>query len=232
LPPPLEEPPLAAGAAAMLGGPAWLSSTAPTATSHLINPKSRDTHYGTPLNVARYLVDLHDSRSVFNFCGCLMFQLSLSPKLREYLGQVADDSSRKELQPKIFDAGFDRMFKTEGYAQNAVADNLCVFHGREVRDVPSAAGGQGCVLHLSLANEADPEGWTERETADYNGWAHDSQRPWRKGEQLEREGFEGFQSKFGTAAYALHHRFYLHLDSKSAMWLAAEDGCEGEPWPN
>ena len=30
-------------------------------------------------NVAQYLVDLHDARAVFDFCGGMMFQLDLSP---------------------------------------------------------------------------------------------------------------------------------------------------------
>merc|ERR1711879_1051047 len=95
--------------------------------------------------------------------------------------------------------------------------------------VTNAAGGQGCVLQLCLANEADPEGWTPHEVDDYNGWAHDSGRPWRRGQQLESEGFEGFTRKFGDAAYTLHHRFYLHFDGRNQIWLSAEDGCEGEP---
>ena len=37
--------------------------------SHLHDPTSRDSHYGKPLNVAQYLVDIHDANSVFDFCG-------------------------------------------------------------------------------------------------------------------------------------------------------------------
>merc|ERR1719323_1678233 len=160
-----------------------------------------------------------------------MFQLSLSPKLREHLGllSAAQNESSAAQQPVIFDASMDRLAKTQGYAKNADADNVLIFHGREVRQVPNAAGGEGCVLHLSLANAADPEGWTRQEVGDYNGWAHDSQRPWRRGQQLEQEGFAGFTSKFGGDAFALHHRFYLHLDGRNQIWLPAEDGCEGEP---
>lgn len=197
----------------------------------LVDPQSRDAKYGTPMNSAQYLVDLHDSEAVFNFCGSLMFQLSLSPRLREHLEGVAKGEAGAGQQPIIYDSSCERMFKTEGYTKTADADNVCAFHGREIRDVPTAAGGQGCVLHLAMANEADPEGWTASEIADYNGWQHDSGRPWRRGAQLERDGFQGFQEKFGPAAYGLHHRFYLHYDWKNAMWLSAEDGCEGEPWP-
>jgi hypothetical protein len=52
-----------------------------------------------------------------------------------------------------------RMFMTPGYSQDAHADNVKVFHGREIRQVPNAAGGMGFVLQLSMA-EGDPEGWT------------------------------------------------------------------------
>mmetsp|Transcript_123877 Transcript_123877/g.264024 ORF Transcript_123877/g.264024 Transcript_123877/m.264024 type:complete len:207 (-) Transcript_123877:180-800(-) len=199
------------------------------ALAHFHDPAKRDTHYGNPLNVAQYLVDLHDAKAVFNFCGCLMFQLSLSPKLREHLAQVAQSESATGQQPVIRDAFMDRLGKTPGYAKTADADNVLIFHGREVRQVANATGGGGCVLQLCMANAADPEGWTRQEIGDYNGWAHDTSRPWRKGQQLEREGFQGFKSKFGEAAYTLHHRFYLHFDRRNQMWLSAEDGCEGEP---
>lgn len=62
--------------------------------------------------------------------------------------------------------------------------------------------------------------------AGYDGWGHDGGRVWRKGQHLEAEGFRSFRSKFGAAAYTLHHRFYLHLDSQNRLWLAAEDGCD------
>eukprot|EP00747_Dinoflagellata_sp_TGD_P208851 gnl/TRDRNA2_/TRDRNA2_82300_c0_seq1.p1 gnl/TRDRNA2_/TRDRNA2_82300_c0~~gnl/TRDRNA2_/TRDRNA2_82300_c0_seq1.p1 ORF type:complete len:327 (+),score=68.13 gnl/TRDRNA2_/TRDRNA2_82300_c0_seq1:27-983(+) len=201
---------------------------AATAPAYFHNPTERDSYYGSPLNVAKYLIDLHDGKAVFNFCGSLMFQLSLSPKLREHLETVAQSQAGQ--QPVIFDASADRLAKTSGYEQTADADNIRVFHGREVRQVPTAEGGQGCVLQLCLANEGDPEGWTKQEIDDYNGWAHDSGRPWRKGAQLEQEGFKGFKGKFGESAFTLHHRFYLHFDSGNQMWLSAEDGCEGEPW--
>ena len=52
-----------------------------------------------------------------------------------------------------------RMFMTPGYSQDADADNVRIFHGREIRQVPHASGGMGFVLQLSMA-EGDPEGWT------------------------------------------------------------------------
>jgi hypothetical protein len=85
------------------------------------------------------------------------------------------------------------------------------------------------VIHLSLADSDDPEGWTKQEVEGYDGWAHDSGRDWRTGERLEQEGFRDFRKKFGDSAYTLSHRFYLHSDRSGNMWLAAEDGCEGFP---
>ena len=98
-------------------------------------------------------------------------------------------------------------------------------------------GGMGCVLHLTLANAGDPEGWTTNELKDYNGWEPDSARPWRDAWTLECDGFAGADSTFSEEAIALHHRFYLHYGPHSdcrgqvmnQMWLSAEDGCEGEP---
>jgi len=182
-------------------------------------------------NVAQYLIDFHDARQVYNFCGSLMFQLRLSKNLREHLGNVAAQGPSSPLQPRVFDASMARMAKIPNYEKSANADNVTVFHGREVRNSPGATGGVGCVLHLSM-NKEDPEGWTDPEIRDYNGWGHDSKRPWRKASQHAAEGFSEYGSTrlFGSQAYGLHHRFYLHWDTRGVMWLAAEDGCEGEPW--
>eukprot|EP00440_Ansanella_granifera_P072591 gb/GFBE01078769.1/.p1 GENE.gb/GFBE01078769.1/~~gb/GFBE01078769.1/.p1 ORF type:complete len:277 (+),score=33.50 gb/GFBE01078769.1/:1-831(+) len=201
-----------------------LTSTT-TMSFHLNDPAKRDAHYGSPLNVAQYLVDLHDAKAVFDFCGGMMFQLVLSEKLRTHLSQVAKGGGQ---QPVIFDAWKERMMAIPDYSQTANADNVHVFHGREIRQVPTAAGDMGFVLQLSLA-EGDPEGWTQAEVAGYDGWGHDSGRRWRTGAMLENEGFKQFTNKFGRAAFGLHHRFYLHFDRSNQMWLSAEDGCEGEP---
>jgi hypothetical protein len=191
-------------------------------TANLYDPAVRMHDYED--NIAQYLVDLHDSRGTFDFCGGMLFQLVLSDALRAYLAGVGKGSTG---QPVVFDANTRRMAQIPGYVKSQNADNVRVFHGREVRQVPDAAGGQQFVLHLSLANGDDPEGWTPQELARYDGWGHDSGREWRKAEQLEREGFSSFSSKFGEAALGLHHRFYLHLDQEQRLWLSAEDGCEG-----
>merc|ERR1719217_667425 len=96
--------------------------------SQLADPQYRDTTYGE--NVAKYLVDLHDSKSTFDFCGGMMFQLVLSDKLRSHLADVAANGGE---QPVLFPATANRMMKMPGYAKEGAADNAKVFHGREVR---------------------------------------------------------------------------------------------------
>ena len=176
------------------------------------------------INIAQKIVDLHDKKATFDFCGGMMFQLVLSDKLRDELLEVA---KKGETDIAVFDASVDRMAKMSKYTQSAEADGIQIFHGREVRKVPNAAGGMGFVLHLSSASSEDPEGWTPQEKKEYNGWTHDSGRHWRRGDDLLNEGYNSFRSKFGPSAFTLHHRFYWHVDQRGGLWLAAEDGCEG-----
>ena len=161
-----------------------------------------------------------------------MFQLVLSEKLKRHLmlaGGRGGEEAEHQQQLVVHDAAIKRMASMPGYSKDARADNVKVFHGREVRKVADAAGGMGFVLQLSHAAEEDEEGWTPQERAGYDGWGHDSRRVWRDGKRLEKEGFKSFREKFGAAAYTLHHRFFLHLDGRNRLWLAAEDGCEGFP---
>jgi len=183
---------------------------------NLYDPAVRESEYGA--NIAKYLVDLHDSRATFDFCGGMMFQLVLSDKLRSHLAAVADGDGK---QPVIFDASKPRMANIPAYSRDASADNAVVFHGREVRGISDAAGGMGFVLQLSHTDD-DPEGWTAKERAVYDGWGHDAGRTWN----LARES-GAFTRRFGQGAVALQHRFYLHEDRMNRMWLSAEDGCEG-----
>ena len=131
------------------------SSSSAEAPSHLYSPTERDAHYQG--NIAQYLVDLHNEKATFNFCGGMMFQLVLSEKLKTHLEGIA--SSKDSQQPTVFDASKPRMENIPDYKLNADADNLTVFHGREIRQVPHATGGMGFVLQLSH-NSEDPEGWT------------------------------------------------------------------------
>ena len=210
-------------------------------SSNLCEPSEREM-YGS--NLAQYLIDLHDARATFDFCGGMMFQLVLTNQLREHLRNVASKNMKEnslqqqqqqQQQPVLFDASRPRMHLIPEYEPSAKADNVRIFHGREIRQVPDATGGMGMVLQLSLARtttaeaENDPEGWTSAEFNGYDGWKHDVGRVWRNGDRLEEEGFAGFKKKFGDEAYTLNHRFYLHLDRSGSLWLAAEDGCEGTP---
>ena len=192
----------------------------------LVEPSERDSKYGP--NIAQYLIDLHDNKATFDFCGGMMFQLMLTDALYAHLKRAAV-SSQEAQQPRIFDASKPRMFTIPNYSQSAFADDATIFHGRELRQIPDVAGGMGFVLQLSLANEKDPQGWTKEEIDEYDGWGHDSGRTWRKADRYEAEGVQEFKNQFGSKAFGLHHRFYLHFDSSNRMWLAAEDGCEGTP---
>ena len=213
----------------------WLASVAAdddeacaAAADDLYSPSAREEYYGQ--NVARYLVDLHDANATFDFCGGMLFQLVLSPSLRRYLAAIPAGDPQ---QPVVYGTEYTKMLRLPGYTRDAAADGVNIFHGREVRAVPHAAGGMSFILHLSDSGRDgrgdDPEGWTPQEVEGYDGWGHDGGRTWRNGRRLEEEGFATFRSKFGATAYTLHHRFYLHLDRLDRLWLAAEDGCEGFP---
>ena len=190
------------------------------------------SNMSSSINFAQKVVDLHDSKAVFNFCGGMMFQLVLSDKLRRDLvaaaGAFASSSKYEGVpqQPILYDASCTIMSRIPSYRQTADADEVGVFHGREVRKVANAAGGMGFVLQLTSSKD-DPEGWSAAEIQEYNGWAHDSGRTWRKAKDHAREGNEQYGSVFGPSAFGLHHRFYWHLDRNNGLWLSAEDGCEG-----
>ena len=132
-----------------------VASSAGARGARLHEPATREA-YGA--NLAQYLVDLHDTRSVFDFCGGMMFQLCLTDALRTHLSNVAGSGGGG--QPVVCDATTNRMAKMAGYEKSAFADNMKLFHGREIRKVPTAEGGMGFVLQLSLAGGGDPEGWT------------------------------------------------------------------------
>jgi hypothetical protein len=224
------------------------SSSSPDAICISPAEQREATNDARNTNMAQYLVDLHDAQATFDFCGGMMFQLVLTDKLRNHLAQVAaaapeqQQQQQQEQQPVVFDATKSRMHQIPNYISSADADNVRIFHGREIRQVKNAAGGMGMVLQLSWANTdssndnsssssivVDPDGWTRAEIQGYDGWKHDVGRVWRNGQRLQDEGFVDFVEKFGPTAFTLNHRFYLHLDRAGALWLAAEDGCEGTP---
>ena len=213
-----------------MGGGAGVAH--PAMPPHLFVPSDREARYGK--NVARYLLEMGGTQgATFNFCGGMMFGLVLSDALTQHLEQVADAGEGHAGQPRVYPASVRRMSQMpDGYARDAAADNVRVFHGREVRQVPDAAGGMGMAIHLSLAGQNDPEGWTPQEVDEYSGWLSDRQRRWRNADLLTAEGFDAFPTKFGPEAFTLHHRFYLHLDQAGGLWLSAEDGCEGVAQPS
>ena len=154
-----------------------------------------------------------------------MFEFKLTDKLRARLLGVSGEGSAS-LQPSVADSSKRRMHQISNYEKSAHADNTVYFHGREIRNVPDAAGGRGFVLQLSDSDD-DPEGWSPQEVATYDGWGHDSGRQWRKTADWESEGVQ-MREKFGDDAFGLNHRFYLHYDEQDNFWLSAEDGCEGK----
>ena len=79
------------------------------------------------------------------------------------------------------------MHSIPAYKKSASADEVNVFHGREVRKVKDANGGMGFVLQLTSSKD-DPEGWSKQEIEEYNGWNHDIGRQWRKASDYASEG--------------------------------------------
>eukprot|EP00581_Thalassiosira_minuscula_P007716 CAMPEP_0183709800 /NCGR_PEP_ID=MMETSP0737-20130205/5771_1 /TAXON_ID=385413 /ORGANISM="Thalassiosira miniscula, Strain CCMP1093" /LENGTH=260 /DNA_ID=CAMNT_0025937995 /DNA_START=161 /DNA_END=943 /DNA_ORIENTATION=+ len=218
--------------------------------SHLYIPTERDERYQG--NIAKYLLELNEEGATFDFCGGMMFQLVLSEKLKSHLNTVA--SNMENDQPTLHPASQPLMNRIPNYQKSSFADNISIFHGRELRKIPTANGGMGFVLQLSYADPSganttiddsnvagkgadvawsgaaiDPEGWSAQEIATYDGWRSDQFRQWRNGPMYESEGFGTFSERFGKDAFGLNHRFYLHLDNQNRMWLSAEDGCEGTP---
>ena len=208
----------------------------PKSSSNTSTTSSRGVAYAE--NMAQYLLDLHDAAATFDFCGGMMFQLELTDALREYL---------KSTKAPLAVSDKLRMHQLDGYERSGAADNVQYFHGRELRNVGTAAGGMGMVLQLSLAppppppsspqqkqqqqqqQRIDPQGWSVEEMQTYDGWGSDRGRVWRQAADYQAEGFDGFAEKFGPKAFGLNHRFYLHTDRQGKLWLAAEDGCEGTP---
>jgi len=222
-------------------------STATTSKSYLYVPSERDEHYNG--NIAQYLLDLHDEGATFNFCGGMMFQLVLTDKLKSHLQSVAANDN--EQQPIIYKEQL--MNRIPNYKKSSFADNISIFHGRELRGIPSANGNMNFVLQLSYADpngildesesppalgaagtwtgkSLDPQGWSAQEINTYDGWRPDTYRKWRTAELYESEGYTTFTKDFNAdKGYGLNHRFYLHYDNSNRMWLSAEDGCEGTP---
>lgn len=213
-------------------------------------PSERDERYQG--DIAQYLLDLNDEGATFDFCGGMMFQLVLTEKLKSHLQSVTASDGND--QPIMHPASEPLMCRISDYKKSSYADNKTIFHGRELRKIPTANGGMGFVLQLSYADPSavetpitdnnpagkgaefswngqrvDPQGWSAEEIATYDGWRGDSFRQWRKASMYESEGFTTFTEECGEEAFGLNHRCFLHLDGQNRMWLSAEDGCEGTP---
>jgi hypothetical protein len=76
-------------------------------------------------NFASKIVQLHDSKAVFNFCGGMMFQLVLTDKLKSDLLAATEAQ-----QPVIYDASCTSMSCIANYSKSAEADEIRIFHGR------------------------------------------------------------------------------------------------------
>jgi hypothetical protein len=110
-------------------------------------------------NVAQCLLDLHNSKSTFDFCGGMTFQLALSEWLKGHLQEMAASKNSNDGGVVVSDATKMRVCQVPNCAKDASTDNVSIFHGREIRKVADAAGGgMGMVLQLSLANGNDPKG--------------------------------------------------------------------------
>ena len=84
-----------------------------------------------------------------------MFQLVLTNKLKSHLQSIASSSSK---QPIIHPQSQSLMSRIPNYTKSSKANNISIFHGRELRGIQGANGGMGFVLQLSYA---DPEGVEE-----------------------------------------------------------------------
>ena len=113
-------------------------------------------------------------------------QAPRTPHRRGCVGRV-----RSPAAVRLPPGGPSHVHATRRPPLDATADNVRVFHGREVRSVPWAPGGGGMAIHLSFAGEPgadDPEGWTGEEVDEYAGWLSDRQRRWRDGLSSSRKG--------------------------------------------
>mmetsp|Transcript_25429 Transcript_25429/g.82778 ORF Transcript_25429/g.82778 Transcript_25429/m.82778 type:complete len:259 (+) Transcript_25429:30-806(+) len=106
----------------------------------LYAPGTRASYAG---NLAGFLVDLHDAKATFNFCGGMMFQLALSDKLHSHLSAVSSRGASDAQQPVLHDAGKRRMQQLAGYDKTGAADNARVFHGREAGPLSRGRHGHG-----------------------------------------------------------------------------------------
>lgn len=81
----------------------------------------------------------------------MIFQLVLTDKLIAHLEPIASQTQQQQ-QPIIHPASQSLMSRIPNYNKSSYADNISIFHGREIRKVSNAKGGMGFVLQLSYAD--------------------------------------------------------------------------------
>ena len=115
-----------------------------------------------------------------NFIG-MMFQLSLTDKLKSHLQSIASTPNSK--QPILHPASQSLMSRIPNYSKSSYADNISTFHGRELRRVPDAKG------HEPVREDRGKRGErTDRvERAKYQGRTPRGPRP----HETPREHFRG-----------------------------------------
>lgn len=106
-----------------------MSSSTASSPDFIVDPAARDATYRD--NMAQYLLDLHAANATFDFCGGMLFQLELTPALREYLGKGAN--------VVLHEANQRRMYQVQGYEKSSFADNVRYFHGRPTTTRPTRA---------------------------------------------------------------------------------------------
>ena len=121
--------------------------------------------------------------------------------------------------------------RPDGHSLDATADNVRVFHGREVRSVPWPPGGGGWrSTSASLASRApdDPEGWTgERRWTSTPGGSQTGSAGGETGRSSSRKGSRRSASDSDPRRSPCTTGAHLHVDDADEFWLSAEDGCEG-----
>lgn len=114
----------------------------------------------------------------------MMFQLVLSDKLKSHLlTVVSSNNNNNDQQPIIHPASQQLMSRIPNYQKSSYADNISIFHGRELRKIPTANGGMGFVLQLSYA---DPSG--EMTSVDSAPAGKGADVAWN-GKSLDRRGW-------------------------------------------
>lgn len=185
-----------------------------------------------PSNTARYILDLEAQDVYLHYYGDgQVFQLVLSPKLKEHLTRVVSLSDNASMPVtigvnKLSNKGECDWNQVLGWTSpNYGADAKTVFYGREIRQAPNTLYGNA--IQLSLGPDVDPEGWTNEEmTENFKFWeaihhkgqdvyAADSLRQFRSSVASEVGGT--FEARWGSSVTTKAHRFALQMYSAESQ---------------